>query len=113
MGPREGVPLQSEADFGLTDNVPMDKRKRAKIVRNDLPRDVLVKLVLADKLSLTVSAMSKALDDPDMSEKAIKDAATLAGAVERANELYIRTGRTRSSQDLPAQQNGDRRRIAR
>ena len=113
MGPREGVPLQSEADFGLTDNVPMDKRKRAKIVRTDLPTDILRRLVLADKLSLTVSAMSKALDDPDMSEKAIKDAATLAGAVERANELYIRTGRTRSSQDLPAQQNGDRRRIAR
>ena len=91
----------------------MDKRKRAKIIRNDLPRDVLVKLVLADKLSLAVSALSKALYAPDMSEKAIKDAATLAGAVERANELYIRTGRTRSSQDLPAQQNGDRRRIAR
>jgi len=90
----------------------MDKRKRAKIVRNDLPRDVLVKLVLADKLSLAVSAMSKALDDPDMSEKAIQDAATLAGAVERANEAYIRTGRTLTP-DLLAQQIGDRRRIAR
>jgi len=111
-GPREGSSA-SEADFGLTDNVPMDKRKRTKIIRTDLPTDILRRLVLADKLSLTVSAMSKALDDPDMSEKAIKDAATLAGAVERANELYIRTGRTRSSQDLPAQQNGDRRRIAR
>ena len=65
MGPREGVPLQSEADFGLTDNVPMDKRKRAKIVRTDLPTDILRRLVLADKLSLTVSAMSKALDDPE------------------------------------------------
>ena len=67
----------------------MDKRTRAKIVRNDLPKDVLRKLVLADKLSLKVSAMSKALDDPDMSEKAIQDAAKLAGAVERANEAYI------------------------
>jgi len=75
----------------------MDKRKRAKIIRNDLPRDVLVKLVLADKLSLAVSAMSKALDDPDMSEKAIQDAAIVAGAVEQANEAYIRIGRTRST----------------
>ena len=88
-------------------------RKRAKIVRNDLPRDVLVRLVLADKLSLAVSAMSKALDDPDMSEQAIQDAATIAGAVERANEAYIRTGRTRSTSDLPGQQIGDRHRIAR
>ena len=67
----------------------MDKRQRAKIVRNDLPQNIRRKLVLADKLSLTVSAMSKALDDPDMSEKAIQDVATLARAVERANEAYI------------------------
>ena|SRR5215217_6604060 len=71
----------------------MDKRMRVKIVRNDLPKDVIRKLALADKLSLTVSAMSKALDDPDMSEKAVRDAIDLADAVERANEAYIGVGR--------------------
>jgi len=71
----------------------MDKRKRVKIVRHDLPKDVIRKLELADKLSLTVSAMSKALDDPDMSARAIGDAVDLSCALDRANAAYIETGK--------------------
>ena len=85
----------------------MDKRMRVKIVRNDLPKDVIRKLALADKLSLAVSAMSNAFDEPDMSEKAVRDAIDLTDAVAPANEAYTGGGKGLIEQNFVNQVQAD------